>query len=123
MKWVKINNDVFHVEDGLVQFSLGSHATIYLTLDISTYNNYQDYFIKLYENQQHKVSIEKFTIVSAKFTGIGCLIKSLDTDFNNRMNLSIRCDVLDLSDVQDRRNELLTDLLEDETLVNKNNIK
>ena len=122
MKWVKIDNDIFHVEDGSVQFSIGSHATIYLTLDISAHKSYQDYFIKLYESQQHKIS-DKFTIASAKFTGVGSLIKSIDTDFNTKMNLSIRCDLLNLADVQDRRNDLLNDLLDDETLVNKNNIK
>ena len=123
MKWVKIDNEIFNVEDGSVQFSIGSHATIYLTLDISTHKTYQDFFIKLYESQQHKLPVEKFTIISAKFTGLGSLIKSLDTDFSSRMNLQIRCDMINLADVQGRRNDLLSDLLEDETLVNKNNIK
>jgi hypothetical protein len=122
MDWVRIDNDIFDIEDITIQTSIGTHATIYITLDINSNPTYHKYFIKLYENQNHQ-TIKKFKITSSRFVGIGSVIKSIDTDFDNKMNLSILCDILDVTDVQSRRDELLNDLLNDETLVNKKNIK
>lgn len=122
MDWVRIDNDIFNIEDIVVQTSIGTHATIYITLDINSNPTYHNFFIKLYETQHHQ-TIKKFKIVSSKFVGIGSIIKSIDTDFDNKMNLSIICDILDVTDIQTRRDDLLNDLLNDETLVNKNNIK
>jgi hypothetical protein len=113
MKWIKINNDIYDIIDGSVQLSVGSHATIHLILDISKNKSYQDIFIKLYESQQNYVGKDtKFTISNAKFIGSGSMIKSIDTDFNSKMNITIRCDYLQTLDIQERRNGLLNDLID-----------
>lgn len=122
MKWVKINNDIYDVIDGSVQLSVGSHATIHLTFDISKNKSYQDTLIKLYESQQNYVGKDiKFTISNAKFIGSGSMIKSIDTDFSSKMNITIRCDYLQTLDIQERRDEMIDEVL-NETLQNKNNI-
>lgn len=122
MKWIKINNDIYDVIDGSVQLSVGSHATIHLTFDISKNKSYQDIFIKMYESQQNYTGSEcKFQISNSRFIGSGSLIKSIDTDFTDRMNLTIRCDYIQTLDVQERRDEMIDEVL-NETLQNKNNI-
>jgi len=123
--WIRIDNEIFNIESLSIQTSIGTHATIYVTLDILSNPTYFNFFIKIYENQNHSTynKNSKFTLTSSKFRGIGSIIKSIDTDFDNKMNLSILCDVLDITDIQERRDELLNDLLNDETLINKNNIK
>ena len=119
MKWIKINNDIYDVIDGSVQLSVGSHATIHLTFDISKNKSYQDIFIKMYESQQNYTSDSKFTISNSKFIGSGSLIKSIDTDFSERMNLTIRCDYIQTLDVQERRDEIIDDIINNnDSLVN-----
>lgn len=112
LKWIKINNDIYDIIDGSVQLSIGSHATIHLTFDISKNKSYQDIFIKMYENQQNYTGSEcKFQISNSRFIGGGSLIKSIDTDFTDRMNLTIRCDYIQTLDVQERRDEMIDNIL------------
>jgi hypothetical protein len=113
MKWVKINDNVINVEDGSVQLSMGSHASIYLSIDISKNPSYHNFFIKLYESQNSgNTKSSKFDLISSKFQAIGSLIKSIDTDFNNRMNISIKCDYFNPLNIEDRRNEIINDILD-----------
>ena len=137
MKWVKIGDDIFHIEDGSVQLSMGSHASIYLSVDISKYPSYKDYFIKKYDAQNSSgqllssdsnglpswTPVVKFDMMSSKFVERGCMIKSIDTDFTTKINLNIKCDLLETADLQGRREERLEDILNDKTLSNKDDIK
>lgn len=110
MKWIKINDDLYEVIDGSIQLSMGSHATIYLTFDISKNKEYGDFFIKIYESQQNHLG-SKFTISNNKFIGSGCIIKSIDTDFTQRSTLTIRCDYIQTLDIGERRNEIIDDII------------
>lgn len=112
MKWIKINNNIYDVMDVSVQLSVGSHATIHLTFDISKNKSYRDIFIKMSEIQQNYTGSEyKFQISNSRFIGQGSLIKSIDTDFTDRMNLTIICDYIQTLDIQDRRDEMIDEIL------------
>ena len=36
-EWVKINNDIYHIKDCVVQLSVMSHATINIEIDLKKY--------------------------------------------------------------------------------------
>lgn len=108
---IKIGNEIFLINEGSVQLSLGTHATIILNLDIKKHPEYVNIFFKKYEMK------EKFNILAKLFSGIGTRIKSIDIDrITNQMNLSLRCDILESKTIDERRNELIDILLDIETL-------
>ena len=108
--WIRIDGQVFDVEEASVQLSMGSHATMYISLDILKYPSYSNYFIRLYE------SAKQFNLTAHKFEAIGSNITQIDIDFNSKMNLSIRADILETKNTQKRREEIIDDILKDETL-------
>ena len=111
--WVKIDNDVFDVIDVTVQLSIGSHTTTYISLDINKNPNYLKYFTNLYENHS------SFTMSSIKFVAPGSLIKSIDVDFDSNMNITIKSDVFNPVNIQERRDEMIDELLNNKTSENK----
>lgn len=115
MNWIKINNEVFETKSGCVQFSMGSHATINTSFDINKHPEYLKHFIKLYEGGT------KFNVEHVNYIGKGTFIKSMDTDFDKIMNIDFRCDVLETTDKEERRNEMIQTVL-DETLSNNKDI-
>lgn len=117
INWIKIDNDLFDVIDVVVQFSIGSHTTTYISLDINKNTNYLKYFTNLYENHS------SFTMNSSKFVAPGSFIKSIDVDFDTKMNVTIKSDIFNPIDIQERRDEMIDELLNNETYTNKNNIK
>jgi hypothetical protein len=111
--WVKIDNDPFDVIDVTVQLSIGSHTTTYISLDINKNPNYLKYFTNLYENHS------SFTMSSIKFVAPGSLIKSIDVDFDSNMNLTIKSDIFNPVSIQERREEIIDELLNNKTSENK----
>jgi len=111
--WVKIDNDIFDVVDVTVQLSIGSHTTTYISLDINKNTNYLKYFTNLYENHS------SFTMSSIKFVAPGSLIKSIDVDFDSNMNLTIKSDIFNPVNIQERREEIIDELLNNKTSENK----
>ena len=111
--WVKIDNDPFDVIDVTVQLSIGSHTTTYISLDINKNPNYLKYFTNLYENHS------SFTMSSIKFVAPGSLIKSFDVDFDSNMNLTIKSDIFNPVSIQERREEIIDELLNNKTSENK----
>lgn len=111
--WVKIDNDIFDVVDVTVQLSIGSHTTTYISLDINKNTNYLKYFTNLYENHS------SFTMSSIKFIAPGSLIKSIDVDFDSNMNISIKSDVFNPINIQERRDEMIDEILNNKTSENK----
>ena len=111
--WVKIDNDIFDVIDVTVQLSIGSHTTTYISLDINKNPNYLKYFTNLYENHS------SFTMSSIKFVAPGSLIKSIDVDFDSNMNLTIKSDIFNPVSIQERREEIIDELLNNKTSENK----
>lgn len=111
--WVKIDNDIFDVVDVTVQLSIGSHTTTYISLDINKKPNYLKYFTNLYENHS------SFTMSSIKFVAPGSLIKSIDVDFDSNMNLTIKSDIFNPVNIQERREEIIDELLNNKTSENK----
>ena len=111
--WVKIDNDIFDVVDVTVQLSIGSHTTTYISLDINKNTNYLKYFTNLYENHS------SFTMSSIKFVAPGYLIKSFDVDFDSNMNITIKSDVFNPVNIQERRDEMIDEILNNKTSENK----
>lgn len=121
MPYIKIDNDYFEIKESSIEFTTGVHATIYICFDITAHKQYLTHFTKMYEEQ--KVAVKKFTTVSNEFQALGCIIKSIDTNFHSNVNLTLRCDLLNLKDVQTRRDEIIEDILsKDQTSDSSNNI-
>lgn len=114
---IEIGNYDFLVREGTVQLSLGIHATIFINIDINKHPEYEDIFFKMYQDK------EIFNVVAKLFEGRGTRIKSVDIDkTNGQMNLFMRCDVLDSKTIDERRDELLNEVLNIETLSAETNI-
>jgi hypothetical protein len=111
-EWVKINNDIYHIKDCVVQLSVMSHATINIEIDLKKYPTYSDIFFNMYDSGL------KFDLIGRDFDGRGTQIKSIDCN-STRMNISLRCDILNPSNILERRDEIIDDLLNNE---DKNNI-
>ncbi len=104
---IKLNNEIFNCFNGSVQLSIGSHATLYLIFDLVKYPSYENILIKLYESDN------TFKVVSSKFEATGSKIKTLDIDYSSkRLEISIHCDVLNSTDLNLRREDLINELLE-----------
>lgn len=129
MNVVKINSDYFLVEDFSTQLSIGSHGTVNLTINTFKYPEYYKFFTNIFDNYNDEIfnQIPKtdivFSIQYKNLRGHGCYLKTLDIDtMNYLMRVSIYCDYLEQCSVQDKREEIITDLLNDSTSQNKNNI-
>ena len=104
--WIKIDNEVFHVEDISVQLSITKHATIYLELNIENNQHYYSFFVDKYEN------IKRFTIEHPKYIAKECKIKTIDIVFNSKLNLNIFCEHID-TDISERRDSIIEQILEE----------
>lgn len=130
MKILKIEDRFFNVEEISTQLSIGSHGTINVTINTFKYPDYYKFFTDIFDNyyDDNSRSISKkseisFNLQFKNIRGYGCLIKSLDIDsMNYLMYLSLTCDYLKEVSVQEKRDEVITDLLNDTTSNNKNNI-
>jgi hypothetical protein len=114
---IKLDNEIFNCLNGTVQLSIGSHATLYISFDLHQYPSYEKTIIKLYEREN------TFKVVSSKFESTVSKIKTLDIDFNNKkLEISIHCDILNVTDINLRREELINELFE-KTFKDEDNIK
>lgn len=122
--WIRIEEKTFNIVRGDVQFSMGSHANIHIKLDIKNNPSYYSFFIKKYEQQSNQIGSvsSKFDMYHRKFVARGTLIKSMDVSFDDEMNLDFTCDILDDANIQERRDEIIDDLLNDKTLPKDNDI-
>jgi len=111
-EWVKINNEIYFIKDCVVQLSVMSHATINIEFDLKKYPTYSDIFFNMYD------SGVKFDLIGRDFDGKGTQIKSIDCN-SSTMNMSLRCDILNPSNISERRDEIIDDLLNND---DKNNI-
>jgi hypothetical protein len=111
-EWVKINNEIYFIKDCVVQLSVMSHATINIEFDLKKYPTYSDIFFNMYD------SGIKFDLIGRDFDGKGTQIKSIDCN-SSTMNMSLRCDILNPSNISERRDEIIDDLLNND---DKNNI-
>jgi hypothetical protein len=102
--WIKINDETFFIKDMSIQLSIGVHATLELSFDISKYPSYSNLFFSKFESR------EKFNIVGKEFEAKGTIIKTIDTG-NTTMNISLRCDLLNHKDISERREEIIDEVL------------
>lgn len=122
MSTIKIDNDSFEIKESSVEFTTGVHATVYIKFDIRNHQEYLSHFMKMYEGQKNG-TLKKFNTLTNEFEALGCLIKSIDTNFKSIVNLTLRCDLLNYKDLQKRRDEIIEDILnKDQTSQNNNNI-
>lgn len=111
MSWIKIDKEVFNVDSISIQSTIGSHSTIYFSLDITINNKYYDQIVKISDN------ISKFTIISPSFIAYVSYIKAMDIDFENgKMNLTISADYFEYIDVQENREEKINDILNNKNI-------
>ena len=116
---ISIDDQTFEVTSIDVQYSLNvgiGHATILIGIDINSNPSYYQYFIKKYE------ASKKFDLYHRKFIALGSFIKSMDISFDDTMNISIICDVIEASNIQYIRDEIIEDILNSKTLPNNNDI-
>lgn len=111
--WIKIDNNIIFIKESNVQLSIGSHAHVEISLDSMSYPQYLQFFFNLFQNHR------KFELIHKQYESKGTFIKSIDYD-SQSLRVSFRCDYLSMSDISDRRDEILADLLNNQ---NKNNIK
>ena len=107
--WVKIDGDTFYIKNSSVQLTIGSHASIEISLE--NRKDYSDFFFRKYE------TLSKFNLIGKQFEAKGVHIKGIDVD-TNQINISLRCDILDDRDISERREEII-----DEVLNNKDKIQ
>lgn len=112
--WIKIDNEIVFVKESAVsvQFSTMAHAVLDISIDLKKYPQYLNYFFNLFENGT------KFNLTTKKYEAKGTLIKSIDYG-PYYLNLSLRCDLMESSDISERRDEIIENLLNNE---DKNNI-
>ena len=111
--WIKIEEEIFCIEDISVQYTLLKHTNIYIEIDIKKYD-YYSFFINLYENNRGfniNFSNEVAKYFNNKFLAKGCHIKTMDIIFNSKINLNIICDVL-LENIMERRDDMIEQILE-----------
>lgn len=103
---IKIDNTIFNCNMISTQLTIGSHATILISFDLSTFPEYENQLIKIYE------SGKVFTVVSSKFESKGTKIKTLDIDFTTKkIEISLHADLLNQSDIILRRDESIDNIL------------
>lgn len=106
IKNIKINTDVFEYHDVTCQLSFESHATLFLTFDIEKHSNYKHYFLNLYDNNI------RFNILSTGFISKSNIIKSIDIDTKNKLiTLIIKSDTIDVIPAEQRRDDVISELL------------
>lgn len=106
MKIIDIEGKSFEYFDGNCQLSIGSHATMYYSFDLTKYPNYKDIFIERYNNRK------RFDIKSNKYIAFNNIIKYIDLDLtNNTLGITTRCDVLEIIPMDERRAVILEELL------------
>ena len=104
MDWIKIDSDVFYIKNRSIQLSLGSHASIIITMDINKYPSYEQYFFRKFNNHN------KFDVNGKEFIATGTFIKAIDID-KYIINIFLRCDVLTSANILERRDEFIDDVL------------
>lgn len=112
-KWVKIKEEIFYIEDISMQLTIAAHSTIEMSINLEKYPEYSDVFFNKFNKG------EKFNIVSKNFEGRGSIIKSIDIG-NKFLNISMRCDYTDMTPIEERRDILIEDILNNK---DNNNIK
>jgi hypothetical protein len=105
MKTIKINEDVYEYLDAQCQLTFGTHADIYLTFDVLKYPGYKSKIISLFESDK------AFSLLTTKFVSKSNLIKLMDID-TNRITLTIRAEILETISQDERREEIINDLLD-----------
>ena len=125
MQLVKIKEHYFHVEDISTQLSLGSHGSISLTINTLKNPSYYKFFTDIFDQYSEESFTQyatdvKFNIQYKNLRGHGCLIKSLDIDsMNYLLYVNINCVYLEEITVQEKRDELIDEVLNEKTSNNK----
>jgi hypothetical protein len=106
IKSIKLDGDVYEYHDVQCQLTFGTHATLYISFDLSVNPNYKSKLISLYESDKN------FDIISNKFTSKSNRIKFFDLDNNKQiLNITIKADYLETIPQDKRRDTIIEDLL------------
>lgn len=102
--WIKIEEDIFYISNINIQYTIMEHTNISIEIDISKHPEYYNYFVNKYEKWN------TFTINNNKFIASNCVIKSMDTIFNTKLNLEIICDIIN-TNIVERREDIINQIL------------
>jgi len=136
MKWFKIGDDKFVSKDISIQYNIDTanntfgyakmvqetRQNIDVTIVMENNQNNSSYFFNLYNQRgvalgKISASNYKFNINAYNFTANGCIIRSISTDpLINTLTMDIICDYSTVVPLDERRNEII-----DEILNNKEN--
>lgn len=104
MREIKIDDNIYKFNEGSCQLSLGSHATLYYSFDILKNESYKKEILYLFDNKI------KFNILSSQYVAKSSIIKSIDLD-KNFLNITVKCDILEPLNTEERREDILEQLL------------
>lgn len=104
LKYFKLNNELYEYHDFQCQYTFGTHAILYITLDLSKNPDYKSKFISIYENKKI------FDIISTKLISRSNLIKLIDID-KHFIRLEIKADLIETTPQDKRRDNIIEDLL------------
>lgn len=104
MKWIKIDGETYEYHDCQCQLTFGSHAILYVTIDINKNPSYKNPIISLSECNK------RFDIITSKFISKGNLVKMMDIS-NQFINLEIRSLILETIPQDKRRDDIIDDIL------------
>jgi hypothetical protein len=94
--WIKIEGETFYIENISIQYTLFKYSNILIEIDIKKYD-YYSFFINVYDNNRifnMNFSNEVAKELDDKYLAVGCHIKTMDINFNTKINISIVCDKL-----------------------------
>jgi len=127
-KWFKIGDDNFTARDISIQFSIDTASNTFgyakiiqqgnqvidITISVEYNKINNDYFFNLFDkSRQLGSSINyKFDIQSGGFVAYGCIIKSITSDPTTKLIImDIRSDYSVVKSIEDRRDEIIDDIL------------
>lgn len=108
MRSIKIDDNIYFYRSALYQPTFGSHGTIFLSFDINSYSEYKLDFFNIYDNKR------TFKFISSKLISDSCRISTIDIDNNKGiLNLTIKSDFITYIDPDERRDQVIDDILGD----------
>jgi len=136
-KWFKIGEDNFTAKDICIQFTIDTVNNTYgyskivssgpqlidVTISVENNQSNSNYFFNLFDRSRQAGNYSpdyKFDISSSELLARGCIIKSITSDpTTNLITMDIRSDFSTVKPLQERRDEIIDEIL-NETSKNNN---
>lgn len=103
--WVEIDNNEFNVENMCIQYTTENKATVTFDIDLNKNAEYYNFFLNKYD------SCKTFILQNNQFICKGCLIKILNIEFNEKIDITISCDSIE-NNISKQRDRKINKILE-----------